>query len=272
MLKKPSTISVISVLDIIRTGDDPIKVLAEDECVYLIKHNIRGNKQKDLAREWISYRLFKYFGISIPNADLLLFNPQKFQNELGLLTGIFKEHIVFGSRWLDARDVKDDMYEGKTKSSEDLKNPEELARVLVMDLWLKNSDRQPLNLNMIVSKQKLFAIDHAAMFDQISFYDLEQPVNKDYFVRPGEIGDLIVSSNFFRYYFSRYSKEMQEAGEQLCRKIEGTDESILRSILNTIPGSWNIAKEEKVAITDYLNYRRTKLIDLFKEHVNFSQQ
>lgn len=265
-------ISVISVLDLLRTGDDPIKVLAEDENAYLVKHNIRGSKQKELAREWISYRLFKHFGISIPQAELLMFNPQKFQEELSSLTGIFKEHVVFGSRWLDAKDIKDDLYEGKSKSSEDLKNPEELGKILVMDLWLKNSDRQPLNLNLIVSNRKLFAIDHAAMFDQVSFHNLADPVNKAYFVRPGEIGDLIVSSNFFRYYFNRYGKEIKNAGQQLCREIEGTGKSFFRSELNTMPESWGITEDEKDAIVNYLNVRKMKLGSLFKEHINFSRQ
>lgn len=272
MPNEQTYISVISILDVLRTGDDPIKVLAEDENAYLIKHNIRGNKQKDMASEWISYWLFRHFGISVPQAELLMFDPQKFEKELSSLTGIFKRHIVFGSRWLDARDVKDDMYEGKAKSSEDLKNPEELAKILVMDLWLKNSDRQPLNLNMIVSNRKLYAIDHAAMFDQVSFIHLAQPVNKNYFVRPGEIGDLIVSSNFFRYYFKRYANEIEEAGQQLCREIEETDESFFRSVLNTMPDSWGITEEEKDAIVNYLNFRKTKLIPLFNEHINFSRQ
>lgn len=272
MANEQTYISIISVLDVLRTGDDPIKVLAEDENAYLIKHNIRGSKQKELAREWISYRLFKHFGISVPQAELLMFNPQKFQDELSSLTGRFKEHVVFGSRWLDAKDIKDGLYEGKRKSSEDLKNPEELARILLMDLWLKNSDRQPLNLNLIVSNRKLFAIDHAAMFDQVSFHNLADPVNKEYFVRPGEIGDLIVSSNFFHYYFNRYAKEIKDAGQQLRRKIEGTDKSFFRSVLDTIPESWNITEEEKKAIVNYLNFRKTKLDNLFKEHVNFSRR
>lgn len=272
MPNEQNYISIISVLDVLRTGDDPIKVLVEDENAYLIKHNIRGSKQKELAREWISYRLFKHYGISVPQAELLMFNPQKFQYELSSLTGIFKEHVVFGSRWLDAKDIKDDLYEGKSKSSEDLKNPEELAKILVMDLWLKNSDRQPLNLNMIVSNRKLFAIDHAAMFDQVSFHNLADPINKKYFVRPGEIGDLIVSSNFFRYYYNRYGKEIKEAGERLCLEIERTDESLFRSTLNTLPESWNITGEEKTAIINYLIYRKTKLHRLFKEHINFSRQ
>lgn len=264
-------ISVISVQEVIHTGDDPIKVLAEDENTYLIKHNIRGNKLKDMAREWISYRLLKHFGISVPPAELLMFDPQKFQEELKLLTGIFKKHVVFGSRWLHAKDIKDNLYEGKSKSSEDLKNPEQLAKILVMDLWLKNSDRQPLNLNIIISNRKLYAIDHAATFDQVSFNDLARSVNKEYFVQPGEIGDLIVSSNFFDYYFNRYGKEMKEVGKNLCNEIEKTDKTLFWNILSTLPDSWNISEDEKAAIVDYLNIRKTKLISLFKEHINFSQ-
>ena len=271
MVENENYISVISVLEVLSTGDDPIKVLAEDENAYVIKHNIRGMMLKNMAREWISYQLFRHFSVSVPKAELLVFDPMMFREELGSLTGRFNKHIVFGSRWLNARDVKDDMYEGKTKTSENLKNPEELARILVMDLWLKNSDRQPYNLNMIVANQKLYAIDHAATFDQISFIDLAKPVLKEYFVQPGEIGELIVSSHFFRYYYNRFAQKLEEAGRNLCREIEATDKPLINRILRTLPEGWCITEDEKNAVIDYLIFRKAILSNLFIEHLNFSR-
>lgn len=255
-----------------KTGDDPIKVLAEDENAYLIKHNIRGNMFASLAREWICYQIFKHFKVSIPKGELLHFNPMKFQKELKGLTGRFKEHIVFGSKWLHSRDdLKDEMYAGKTGKKEKLINPAELAKILVMDIWLKNSDRQAGNLNMIVSKQKLYAIDHSAAFDQEPFVRLAETDRKKYFVEPGEFGDLIINSHYFNYYFNRYSKEFEQAGLALCEEIEGTDEAFLNKILHTLPESWQITDDEKKAITEYLMYRKSKLKDLFMGHLNFGR-
>lgn len=267
-------ISVISVLNVLNTGDDPVRVLAEDENVYLIKHNIRGNNLSNLAREWISYLLFKQFGISIPKAELLYFEPMKFREELSPpLTGRFAEQIVFGSKWLQARDdLKDEMYSGKSDSKEKLVNPSELAKILVMDIWLKNSDRQSGNLNMIVSKQKLYAIDHSATFDQEPFIRLAEHNRKEYFVEPGEIGDLIINSHYFNHYFNRYSKEFEDAGKTLCEKIDKTDEPLLNKILKSLPESWRVTDEEKKAIVEYLMFRKSKLKDLFIGHLNFSRQ
>ncbi|SMO48385.1 HipA family kinase [Gracilimonas mengyeensis] len=273
MAKKENYISIIAVLEVLTTGDDPIKVLAEDEHVYLIKHNIRGNKFPDMAREWICYRLFKHFKVSIPKADLLRFNPMMFQDEIIGLTGRFKEHIVFGSRWLQSRDeLKDEFYAGRNDKKEKLVNPSELARILVMDLWLKNSDRQSLNLNMIVSKQKLYAIDHSATFDQEFLSRLAEPDKKEYFVQPGEVGDLIINSHYFKYYFKQYPKEFEQAGIALCRKIAGTDRTFLNKILSTLPESWQISTEEKQAIAEYLMFRKSKLEKLFIEHLNFGRK
>ena len=259
-------------LDVLRTGDDPIKVFAENGQVYLIKHNIRGNKVADLAREWISYRLLRHFKVSTPKADLLQFNPMQFHAELRGLTGVFKEHIVFGSRWMQARDdLKDELYKGKSGAREKLVNPAELAKILVMDIWLKNSDRQPLNLNMIVSKQKLYAIDHSAIFDQEPLERLAEQSRKEYFVQPGDVGDLIINSNYFKYYYRQYPKEFEQTGIALCRKIEGTDDTFLNQALNSLPGSWNISTKEKQAVTEYLMFRKSKLEELFIEHLNFSR-
>lgn len=265
-------ISVISVQEVLKTGDDPIKVLAEDENAYLIKHNIRGNKYPDLAKEWISYRLFRHFKVATPKADLIWFHPMKFQEELRRLTGVFKEHIVFGSRWLQARDdLKDELYEGKTGTREKLVNPAELARILVMDLWLKNSDRQPLNLNMIVSNQKLYAIDHSAVFDQEPLERLAEPNRKEYFVQPGEFGDLIINSYYFKYYYHQYPQEFEQSGVALCRKIAGTDRTLIDNILKSLPDSWQITSKAKEAVAEYLMFRATKLENLFIEHLNFSR-
>ncbi len=271
MANKPY-ISVISIQEVMKTGDDPIKVLAEDENTYLIKHNIRGNKYQDLTKEWITYRLFRHFKIATPKADLLWFNPMKFQDELKELTGVFKEHIVFGSLWLDARDdLKDELYEGKSSTREQLVNPSELVKILVMDIWLKNSDRQPLNLNMIVSKQKLYAIDHSAVFDQEPLDRLAESNRKEYFVQPGDLGDLIINSFYFNYYFRQYPKEFERAGITLCRKIAGTDRTLIDNILKSLPESWQITSKEKEAIVEYLVYRSTMLEELFIEHLNFSR-
>lgn len=269
---KGKYISVVAVLEVLKTGDDPIKVLAEDEHPYLIKHNIRGSKSGDLAREWICYRLFRHYKVSTPKADLLHFNPMQFQDELSGLTGRFKEHIVFGSRWLQARDdLKDEMYTGKTGKKEKLSNPAELAKILVMDIWLKNSDRQPFNLNMIISNQKIYAIDHSATFDQESFAYLAEPQKKEYFVEPGEVGDLIINANYFNYYFKQHSEEFEQAGLLLCEKIETTDEALLNTILHTLPESWQITDNEKNAIIEYLMYRKSRLKDLFIGHLNFGR-
>lgn len=272
MAIKEKHISVISVLEVLETGDDPIKVLAEDENVYLIKHNIRGSKLSNIAREWICYQIFKHFKVSVPKGELLHFNPMKFQEELKGLTGRFNEHIVFGSKWLQSRDdLKDEMYASKTGKKEKLTNPSVLAEILVMDIWLKNSDRQAGNLNMIVSKQKLYAIDHSAAFDQEPFDRLAETDRKKYFVEPGEFGDLIINSHYFNYYFKRHSKEFEKAGFSLCEKIDGTDEAFLYNILQTLPESWNITDEEKKAIVVYLMYRKSKLKDLFAGHLNFGR-
>lgn len=260
-------------MEVLSTGEDPIKVLAEDENAYLVKHNIRENSFSNLAREWICYRLFRHFKVSTPKAELLYFDPMLFQEELISLTGRFAKQIVFGSKWLQSRDdLKDEMYSGKSGSKEKLLNSLELAKILVMDIWLKNSDRQSGNLNMIVSKQKLYAIDHSATFDQEPFIRLAEADRKEYFVEPGEIGDLIINSNYFNYWFKRYPKEFEKAGTNLCEKIEETDEPLLNKILDSLPESWQITDEEKKAIIEYLMFRKSKLKDLFIGHLNFNRQ
>ena len=273
MVANKNHIHVISVLNVLNTGDDPVRVMAEDENVYLIKHNIRGYNLSNLAREWISYLLFKQFGVSIPKAELLNFDPMKFREELSPpLTGRFEKQIVFGSKWLQARDdLKDEMYSVKSGSKEKLVNPSELAKILVMDIWLKNSDRQSGNLNMIVSKQKLYAIDHAATFDQEPFIRLAETDRKEYFVEPGEIGDLIINSNYFNYYFNRYPTEFEKSGIELCEKIEETDEALLNKLLESLPESWQITNQEISAIIEYLIFRKSRLRALFIEHLDFSR-
>ncbi len=265
-------INVAGVLKLLDTGDRPIKIIAEDDKVYLIKHNISGYLQSNLIREWICYQIFKKLEVSIPKADLLYFEPMSFMNELKVLTGRFSDQIVFGSEWLEARDLKDELYEANIKSEQKLTNPTELAEILVMDLWLKNNDRTHNNLNLIVSNRKLYAIDHSATFDQDPFVRLANSVRKGYFVEPGEVGDLLVNSNYFKYYFNKYAGEFEESGLDLCNKIVQLDSALLEQIVESVPSEWNLTEKEGRAIIDYLIFRKNKLKDRFLGHLNFGRQ
>jgi hypothetical protein len=263
--------SIISVLEVFDTGDRPIKILADDGNAYLIKHTILEGMQSKLVREWICYQLFQHLNVSIPKATLLSFEPLQFQNELKPLIGRFADQVVFASQWLHARDIKDDFYSGISRRKESLRNPLELAKILVMDIWLKNNDRQPSNLNLIISKRKIYAIDHAATFDQEPFSRLADSTRKEYFVEPGEKGDLMVSSDFFNYYFRQHATEFEESGNQLCEKIELLDTTFLKSITDSIPAIWHIQEDEKAAIIEYLYDRKSKISDRFTGHLNFGR-
>lgn len=265
-------IQVAGVLEVLDTGDRPIKAIGEDDNAYLIKHNILGHHLSNLIREWICYQLYKRLGVSIPKSVLLNFEPSNFYDELRPLTGRFYDHIVFGSEWMESREPKDELYESMTPKAESLLNPAELASILVMDLWLKNNDRVPNNLNLIVSQRKLYAIDHAATFDQEPFERLADPVRKEYFVDPGEIGGLLVNTHYFKYYFAQYALEFEQKGLTLCNKIEQIDATLVEQILESVPSNWNLDLNERQAITEYLIYRQDKLKDRFLGHLNFSRQ
>jgi hypothetical protein len=271
-MKRDKYLNVISVLEVLDTGDRPIKVLAEDENAYLIKHNIKGHVIRNLICEYLAYKLFKYFDVSIPNAEILTFKPELFHHELKGLTGRFKQHEVFASRWLNARDdIKDDLYINK-ENIDIIDNLDDLAKILVMDLWLKNSDRQPLNLNLIVSNQKIFAIDHSAIFDHNSFSILANQTIKEYFVEPGEQGDLLINSHYFNSFLKLHSNKLFASGINLCDKIISSDSALITKILDSLPDSWEIYDLEKKSITDYLDFRKKRLLDVFTGHFDFSRK
>lgn len=263
--------SIISVLDVFDTGDRPIKVLAGDGKAYLIKHTIKEGMQSNVIREWICYQLFHHLKVSIPKATLLSFEPMLFQKELKPLTGRFSDQIVFATQWLQARDIKDDFYSGISRRKVSIRNPTELAKILIMDLWLKNNDRQPSNLNMIISNRKIYAIDHAATFDQEPFSRLADPTRKEYFTEPGEKGDLMVNSHFFNFYFNQYAAEFEKIGNQLCDKIEQLDATFFKSVTDSIPANWHLQEDEKTAIIEYLNDRKSKVRGRFAGHLNFGR-
>ncbi len=270
-MRNETYLHVDSVLGVLRTGDIPIKVTAVDGNVYLIKHDIKGHAKRNLVCEYLAHKIFDYFGVSIPNAEILTFDPNMFAEELSSVAGRFVEHKVFASKWLNALDIKDDLYVNH-KSADNLDNPTELAKILVMDLWLKNSDRQPLNLNLIVSKQRVYAIDHSAIFDQNSFRSLVNKDIKEYFTEPGEQGDLLINSHYFKHYFKKNPEEFHSAGVELCDKINSTDLTFINNTLDSLPEGWHITKDEKSAILDYLDHRKNRLYEVFTGHLDFSRK
>lgn len=260
------------VLEALNTGDQPIKVLAEDGKIYLIKHKIREDLQPNLIREYICYQIFKSMEVSIPEATLLYFEPVVFENELKPLKGRFIDQVVLGFEWMEARDLKDELYKPKPKIGQQLVNASELADILVMDIWLKNNDRAHDNLNMMVSDRKLYAIDHGATFDQESFNRLADPDRKNCFVEPGDLAGLLSNTNYFEFYFDQYTSEFEKAGLSLCDDIAQIDEVFIEEVVESVPDDWNFSEEERQSTFEYLNFRKDKLHERFLGHLNFGRQ
>lgn len=247
-------------------------VLAEDGKQYLLKHNLSDRLRSNLIREWISYNLYRFFDVSIPPATLLQFDPWPLRDDLTSFSGKYISHVSFGSHWLESFEIKDQFYRYNQPRKLEIGNPEEIAKILVMDIWLKNNDRNAGNLNLIQHRKKIYAIDHAATFDQSGFYQLGDQSLLNNFDEPGDQGALLTGSDFFTLYYKSNRTKFETAGRDLCVRIERSGSSLFTEMLSRFPPEWKLADQEQSAINAFLIFRKDKLREKFEGHLDFNRK
>ena len=90
---------------------------------------------------------------------------------------IFIIDITFGSKWLeDSLEMAEYIRVQNKVALRKFKNPIDIIRIGLFDIWVENTDRKPTNNNILFSAYEnhliINAIDHAFTFDSVKYSDL----------------------------------------------------------------------------------------------------
>lgn len=181
MLKKPEQRTVLSIIKEIDTdGHSPLLVIADDFRKYLIKSTRDQTPGYYIINEFLCSYLLQIWEIPTPEFASIKLDPILLSN--GTYSDFHKPHfyksITFGSKWLeDGLEMADYIRVQNKVALRKFKNPLDLIRIGLFDIWVENTDRKPTNNNIIFSAYEnhliINAIDHAFTFDSLNYSDLD---------------------------------------------------------------------------------------------------
>ncbi|WP_160646708.1 HipA family kinase [Chengkuizengella marina] len=210
-------------------------------------HFLHAGEEKALMNEWIAYCIAKYMGIPVPEVQIIEI-PKIFLEEIPDLN-TNKQHYLskkqFANLYLEETIPLNEAEAGH------ISNVEDLAKVVVFDYWLCNTNRTHQNVmlkNESPGVYHCWLMDHSEIFSSISWTaaDLENLPET-------------VLNNVTHQTLANYIPNEKKFIEQI-EVIQTIPTLLLEEILSLIPEEWKISEEEQKNVLKTLNYRRHKVI------------
>jgi hypothetical protein len=180
MLKRPEQKTVLSIIQEVDTdGHSPLLIIADDFKRYLIKSTRNLKPSYYIINEFLCSYLLQIWKIPTPEFASIKLDPILLSG--GSYSEFHKPHfynnITFGSKWLeDGLEMEEYIRVQNKVVLRRFKNPLDLIRIGLFDIWVENTDRKPTNNNILFSAVEnhltINAIDHAFTFDSVKYSDL----------------------------------------------------------------------------------------------------
>ncbi len=226
-------------------GHSPMKFLCSDDEIYYCKYRVTSKKDELdlLVYEIVCHYLCEHLGIPTPQIALVELTKDSFEpkdiprNKLYAKPGV----ICFGSHIVNPAFLVNDTQLIKSKADFNrYKNPEDLIKIAIFDLWVDNTDRGKAgNFNLLVStksgKTSYYAFDNAFTFGGVNSLRIFNPSFEVSTV------DKLLNTDYFRSVIKFIPKAERV---NIAQKILSLchDEAVSDIITKTpplIPGAWN---------------------------------
>lgn len=171
---------IISITGKYETFHSPLKVLDETLEPYVFKYPL-NLKDNSIAKEFICHFLLKAWKIPTPEISILSAPPELLENSNFLNKRekhIINNSVCFGSKMLlHSMDMNIFINAKNAAAMRKIKNPKDLFKIALFDIWVENEDRKPTNNNILLNPVgdsfEINAIDHAFTFSTQDFKELK---------------------------------------------------------------------------------------------------
>lgn len=179
MIKPLPVINAIPVIkEIYTAGHSPLVVLGDDYNQYIVKNTRNKFPAYYIINEFLGHYIVKLWNIPTPDVVLI-------KIESDLLINVSEHHkkkyynnFAFGSKVIsEIIDMNSLSFSKKKLVFNKFEKSIDLLHIGLFDTWVHNDDRKPSNNNIIFHqnnnpKYSIFAIDHAYIFETLSYKDL----------------------------------------------------------------------------------------------------
>ena len=237
-------------------GSGPLKVIGEDDNLYVAKFTDQQHPYLELINEVVCGGLAKGWGLKVPERAIISFPPEVVADFR--FSGRYKsrhfEGLFFGSRLVEPElDLSPYIGGVSSKDYKRFENGLDLLRIGCFDHWIGNKDRYPGNPNILLtlnqeSGQFCFSpIDHTAAFAYLPYHEV-----RDIMIH---LDRNIMQCGFVKS-ISRFEDKI--ALENLHKNIEiciSNSLDQLDAIFEQVPKEWGFSKKSRAKLKDFLSDR-----------------
>jgi hypothetical protein len=251
-------------------GHSPMKFICSDGEVYFVKYRSGKSFDKDeincLVFEMVCTLLLQRLQIPVPEQSLITISADSYApgqlktNKRYIGEGI----IAWGSKEIPRADLVKEIEQIQKKTEfNKLKNPEDLIRIAIFDLWVDNVDRHSGNYNLLTKmedgKLKIITIDHAFTFGGLKGINIFNASSEP------STHKKLIKSQYFHSVVKHFNKKQRlEIADQFLSLLSELDiQNILDEVFLGIPNKWEINPTLEKRIIDFLkSEQRYKTLNL----------
>lgn len=251
--------SKILIKELETDGHSPMHFICSDGHAYYVKY--RSGKSLDkreincLVFEMVCTQLLKRLHIPVPDQALVTINENSYVPAQLITNKKYIKHgiIAWGSKEILQTDlVKEIEQVSSKKGFNKFKNPADLIRIAIFDLWIDNADRHSGNYNLLIQmedgKLKIITIDHAFTFGGLKGMNIFNEYSQ-----PNSYKKLI-ESPYFRSIIKHFNRKQRlEIASQFLSLISELDiNNLINEVFKEIPEQWGINPTLKKRIIHFL--------------------
>ncbi len=270
MIKHIRHITAIKILEEYQTeGSGPLKVIGDDDELYVAKFTTYRHPYKELINELICGLLAQCWGLKVPEMVVIGFSGEvveRFTYSDRYHPAHFQQEF-FGSHLLE--NVQEtEIYFGHLNKKEygRFENPLDFILTGCFDHWVGNRDRKPDNSNMLISidaneKLQWHPIDHAAAFAYLDYREV-----RDAMVR---IENSILKCGFVRSIGKYEDKKKLENLPKIVEICISNSLKEIDHIFDQVPKSWGFGKKSRAKLKEFFNNeeRNQRITTIFQQHL-----
>jgi hypothetical protein len=230
------------------------------KCLIKFQQNPQGDRV--LINEWIGMRLAQLLGIDCPAFGIAQVDEFAIPKD-GLSVSsslypddrfVFQAGLHFYSKFLEP--ITDLHFAQDASMLGIAANPQVIAGIVLLDLWLGNKDRSPRNPNLILhregNRQKVKLIDMSSAFGS-AIWTIGSLINP--MLPPPE------APLPYAYMPERLLETVQPLTDfaPYLAKLTALRQTDLEPILQEIPPEWHLTSAESAALLNYLEIKRLAL-------------
>jgi hypothetical protein len=228
--------------------------LCNNNLRYVIKFKNDRHGTKELVNEYIAYHLARLLSLPVvPYKRMYIV-----KNKIRPINKLLKKQFEPGNQYASLYIANCTGLPYPLPSVENIKNPHDLAGMIVFDHWIDNASRDYKNIlfeSLSRGRYHIHMIDHGSCFPGGYDWTAEKLKNGR-----GHVHDTVVYEWAMTFLKNRQLTSFID-------RIQSLSDQTINKVIHSLPSDWDVSKEEKDAFISFLAKQKKRLPDLVSQFI-----